>query len=284
MNVLKVYRSLSAEQKQILADKQIDLKRPVAELLALLKPVASCDQVADKARTPLGCTIALSIVLTIILIVIAGNIESKVLFIGAAVVGSVVFIGSIVLFRWTRKIDVSNNMRSFALPALAVLKEDFDPQTPVHVKLDLRPPTDDAKKKSEGEPYKAGVYYKIIDSVYVDPWMTFEGVLTDGTKLWWSVTDTIRERKKTKKNPRGKIKTKTKYKKVTEIDVEMGMKNKTYAVGRPAEGEVEAGDKRNTVRVAHRVVSATIDPIPPRELIDVVAGVYRNARPAGKEA
>lgn len=283
MNVLKVYRSLDAEQKRILANKQVDLNRPVADLLALLKPIASCDRVADKARTPLGCTIALSIVVTIVLIIVAANIDSGVLFIGGLLAGGAVAIGSLFLFLWTRKIDVSNNMREFVLPALAVLKEDFDPKTPVHVRLDLRSPTSTEKRKSESEPYKHGVYYKVIDSIYVDPWMTFDGVLSDGTKLSWSITDTIRERKKTKKNPRGKIKTKTKYRKQTEVEVEVGMKKKVYALGR-VEGEIEAGDKRDIVRMTHRVRSDSIDPISPRALIDAVAGVYRNARPATKEA
>jgi hypothetical protein len=284
MNVLKVYRSLDAEQKRILAEKQVDLHRPMSELLALLKPIAFCDRVADKARTPLGCTIALVIIATIVLTIVLANVGPPwspmlMLLLGAAVFGATLW-----LFLWTRKIDVSNNMREFVLPALAVLKEDFDPKQPVHVHLDLRSPTTTEKRKSESEPYKHGVYYKIIDSIYVDPWMTFDGVLSDGTKLSWSITDTIRERKKTKRNPRGKIKTKTKYKKQTEIEVEVGMKKKTYAVGTVADAEVEAGDKRDVVRVTQRHRTASIDPISPRALIDAVAGVYRNARPATKEA
>lgn len=284
MNVLKVYRSLDSEQKRILADKQVDLNRPMAELLTLLRPVASCDRVADKARTPLGCTLALVVVLTIVLTIVLSNVGPPWSPILMLLLGAALFVATLLLFLWTRKIDVSNNMREFVLPALAVLKDDFDPKQPVHVHLDLRSPTATDKRKSESEPYKQGAYYKIIDSIYVDPWMTFAGVLSDGTKLSWSITDTIRERKKTKRNPRGKIKTKTKYRKVTEVEVEVGLKKKTYAVSQTVDGEIVAGDKRDTVRVTQRHRSDSIDPITPRALIDAVAGVYRNTRPAGKEA
>jgi hypothetical protein len=47
MTVLTVYRSLSAEQKQILRDKKVDLNRPIDEILALLRPIAACDKVAE---------------------------------------------------------------------------------------------------------------------------------------------------------------------------------------------------------------------------------------------
>lgn len=283
MNVLKVYRSLDPEQKRILAEKKVELNRPIADLIALLKPIAACDTVADKARTPLGCSCAAFIVATIVLAIVASNTGPSWSPAAVIVVGLVLIIATAWLFNWTRRIDVSNNMRQFALPALTLMKEDFGPTTPVHVSLDLRSPTDDAKKISESKPYKKGAYHKIIDSIFVDRWITFAGVMTDGTKLEYRITDKIRERKKTKKNARGKYKTKTKYRKVTEVEVEVGMRNKTYAVDQSA-GDVKAGDKRNVVHVEHRMRSDSIEPIPVNALLDVIAGIYRNARPAGKEA
>jgi len=283
MSVLKVYRSLDAEQKRILAEKQVDLNRPIAELLTLLKPIAACDRVADKARTRLGCTFGAGIVLTIILtFFVAGNFGGLAA-IAVLLIGLTIIIGSGWLWFWTKKIDLSNNMRDFVLPVLSVIREDVDSNEPVHVKLDLRSPTSDAKRTSKSDPYKSGAYYKVIDSMYVDPWMEFEGALTDGTKLSWRITDTIRERQKTKRNPRGKIKTKTKYAKKSDIEVAVGLRNKTYAIGSDA-GDVKSGDKRNTVQMYHRHRSASLDPIPTEALIGLITAVYSKTRPAGKEA
>ncbi len=282
MNVLKVYRSLSGEQKQILADKKVELNRPVAELLATLKPIAGCDRIADKARTPLGCTFALMIVIVIAFAIAWANVGP--IMIVPLVLAIAVMVGSAWLFFWTRKIDVSNNLREFVLPVLTVFREDIAPDQPVRVSLDLRSPTSPEKRTTDGEPYKQGVYYKVVDSLYRDEWMNAEAVLVDGTRLRWNIVDEIRERKKTNKNPRGKIKTKTKYRKKTEIEIEVGMKKKIYAIEAPQDAEVKSGEKRDAIRMTREVRTDSLDPIVPRALIDAIADVYRNARPAKKEA
>jgi hypothetical protein len=282
MNVLKAYRSLTAEQKRALRDKKLDLNRPVGPLLEFLKPLAACDAMSDKVRTKLGCTFGLAIVATIALAIASINrgwpLFATILLLAVVVV----MLGSGYLWRWTRSIDVSNNFRQFMLPVLTVLREDIDPAYPVHVKLDLTAPTAPVKKRGESAPYKQGAYYKIIDKTYVDDWMSVDALLVDGTKLSWRVSDSIRERSKTKRNPRGKHKTKTKYKKKSDIEVSMGLRKKTYALA-ATEGEVSNDEKRNRVKVSREVVSASLDPIDPRALLDLVADVFRTTRPA-KEA
>ena len=229
MNVLEAYRSLNEEQKRALRDKKLQLNRPIGEVLELLKPLAACDTMADKVRTKLGCSFGVGIVLTIAAIIYAFNAWTLpvILLVAVVLVLTVVFGW---FWTWTRKIDVSNNFRGFMLPVLAVLQEDIDPAHPVRLDLDLSSPTDESKKRATSPEYKRGSYYKIIDTTYVDDWMTFDARLVDGTKLSWNVSDKIRERKKTKKNPRGKIKTKTKYAKKTDLQVSMGLLKKEYAI------------------------------------------------------
>lgn len=282
MNVWKVYRSLNDEQKRTLRDKRIEMNRPVGPLLEFLKPLAACDALSDKARTRLGCSTAIAIVLTLVLLFVGiGN--GWPLVIGALLLlmlAAAVVCGS--LWRWTRSIDVSNNFRRFAIPVLTVLREDFDPAHPIHVRLDLTAPNAPSKKRSEGAPYKKGAYYKVIDKTYVDEWMSVDGVLVDGTKLSWRIKDAIRERSKTKRNARGKIKSKTKYKKKSEIEVSVALRKKTYELQK-ALGAMTDDEKRRTVSLSREVVTASLDPIDPRVLLDLVASVFRNTRPA-KEA
>jgi hypothetical protein len=283
MSVFKAYRSLSAEQKRTLREKRLRMNRPAAELLSFLRPLAACDALSDKARTKLGCTFGLLIVGTIAAVIVGFHdgwsaIPFLILF---GVLAPTIGFGY--LWTWTRGIDVSNNFRQFAVPVLTVLRDDFDPAHPVHLELDLTSPTIPAKKRGESAPYKKGAYYKVVDTTYVDAWMSLEGVLVDGTKLSWRVSDSIRERTKTKRNPRGKIKTKTRYKKKSEIEVSMGLKKKTYALASTV-GEVSGDEKRHTVRVSREVVTASLDPIDPRALLDLVADVFRNTRPAKESA
>lgn len=281
MDAWKTYRSLSAEQKQILSRKKLEVARPVDELLAMLRPLAACDNVANKSQTRFGCTFGVLIVMTVAAVIVFSNIGWGPLPLFVLALFVVATIAFFWLWRWLAGIDVSNNLRQFVVPVLTLFREDIDPKTPVRLRLDLGKPTDSAKKASESAPYKHGVYHKVIDSVYVDPWMSAETVLVDGTKLSWSVTDRIRERKKTKRNPRGKYKTKTKYRKVTDVEVQLAMRTKTYAV---ANAEVTNDGRRSKVEVQRSVRSESLDPVDPRALIDAITEVYRSARPAKKEA
>lgn len=284
MKVWTAYRSLGAEQKQILRDKKVELDRPIDEILDLLKPLAACDKLADKSRTKMGCSFGLGIVLIIALAIILTNVGWSALtfLIFAAVVVAVIAVA--ILYFFTRSIDISNNFRDFALPVLTVFREDFDDARPVYLRLNLDPPTAPGKKVGESTPYKQGVYHKIIDTTYVDPWMTATAVLVDGTRMSWSITDEVRERRKTKKNPRGKYKTKTKYRKKTDIEVEVGLRKKTYEVSEEMPGRlVTSGMKRNKVRQKREFRTDSLDPLDPRVLIDAVAGVYRNTRKPAKE-
>jgi hypothetical protein len=281
MQAWTTYRSLNAEQKAILAEKKLDLQRPVDELLAILKPLAACDSVANKAQGRMGCTFALMILATLIGIVVFSNIGWSLVTLAAIVVILGATIASGVFYGWLRGVDVSDNLRKFVVPVLTLFREDFDSKSPVHLRLDLSPPTHKTKKTAEGEPFKQGSYHKIIDTTYVDPWMSADAVLTDGTKISWSVTDRIRERKKTKKNPRGKIKTKTKYRKVSDLEVQLALRTKNYAL---ANAEVSADGKRSKVEVQRSVRTESLDPIDPRTLVDAITNVYRNARPAAKGA
>jgi uncharacterized protein (DUF58 family) len=102
---------------------------------------------------------------------------------------------------WLRGIDVSNNLRQFVVPVLALFREDIDPKTPVHIRLDLSKPTTSQKKTTESAPYKAGVPQGRDRCTSIRGCRPRRCSWT--TRLKWSVTDHSR-RKKTKRNARGK--------------------------------------------------------------------------------
>ncbi|MEO8379221.1 MAG: hypothetical protein ABI779_06120 [Acidobacteriota bacterium] len=275
MSAWTTYRSLSAEQKAILKEKKLDLKRPAGELLALLKPLASCDAVANKAQRKTGCTLALMILATLVGMVMFSKAGWKPVTLVVIVLLAVATFAAGFFYSWLRRIDVSNNLRAFTVPVLTLFREDFDPRVPVHLRLDLSSPTTKTKKTDVSKPYQHGRYHKVIDTMYRDPWMSAAAVLVDGTKLSWTVTDRIRERTMTKKNARGKYKTKTKYKKVSDLEVQVGLRTKSFTV---AGAELSADGKRSKVEVERRVRTDSLDPIDPRTLIDAITSVYRTAR------
>lgn len=285
MNAWQAHRSLTPEQKQLIASKTIDLDRKPDELITLLTPVASYDSVVDKMRKPLGCTGCAAVVACIPLFFFFASSDWQAWMYGVAFAAVlVVAIAALVGWRWTNKVDLSDNLRGTALPLLNIFREDFARDEPVHLRLDLRPPTDKTKQVSVGEPYKHGAYYKVIDTMYADPWMDGEAVLQDGSAMKWSIVDSIRERKKTKRNARGKIKSKTKYTKKTKIEVSVALRTKTYAITPAGDSEIKRGEKKNVVTVERRIRTAALDPIHPTAFVELVANVFQRVRPAEKEA
>jgi hypothetical protein len=252
---------LDPEQARVVQTKQVSLNRPVTELIGILTPVAQYDAAGDSSRKSLGCGGAALIVLGILALIVNTIPFHIPIALGLLAAGGAM---AFVAMR-KRSEDLSDNLRLCAVPFLVALREDFGAE-PVELKLDLRPPL--SKEKQTGKEKVD----KVTTTTYVDPWMSGDGVLADGSRLRWSVVDTIIERSYWKRGSSGKQKLKTKRKKRVEIDVDLTLRAKTYNVA----GE----EKKQTLYAEAKVKRDTIDPIPPAEIINVIAGLYAQAAPA----
>lgn len=279
---LKARRSLSPEQVALLETKQLSGEYEPGALVALLRPIAEYDRLSDKARAPMGCSTAALFVLAFALLVASANVSPFLLPLPVAALGGAIWL--LVTVLKMRKLDLSNNFRQVAMPLFAVLKEDMQPGATMNVRLDLSSPTARAKKTGTGTPYERGIYHKVVDTTYADPWFAGGTRLADGSLLQWDVSDEVVESQRTKRTVR-KIKTKTKYEKRTTISVDVALPHKEYAVtSLPAdEGEkvkVREGEKRTTLRLVKRVKTKSIDPIDPAALFDIISEAYKRVRPA----
>lgn len=281
---LKARRSLSPEQLALLETKQLAGEYEPGALIALLRPIAEYDRLSDKARTPMGCSTAALFVLAIVLLIVAGNVSVFLLPLPLAALGGGIWL--LVTVLKMKKLDLANNFRQVALPLFAVLREDMEPGAAVNVRLDLSPPTAKAKKTGTGKPYDVPGYRKVVDTTYLDPWFGGGARLADGSVLQWTVTDDVVASERTKRTARGKIKTKTKHRKLTTIAVDVALPKKEYAVAAlPAEGgekvKVKEGEKRTSLHLEKKVKSKSLDPIDPGEILATIAEAYRRVRPAG---
>jgi hypothetical protein len=273
--------AMTAEWQQIAAAKKIGLNRPVDEVLELLRMLTDFDTSMAGKRKKAGCSIPLAILAAILSFVVSGNTEGAtrmivmalaVLFIGAAV-------AAIVLYIRFKKQDLSDNLRTAAVPFLALLREDMQPGDPLHVDIDLRPYDIEEKKKTQSDPYKHGVYYKVIDRLYVDPWFTGSVGLADGTKVHWKVIEHVITRNKTKRTARGKIKSKTKIKRKTIAVVTLGFSNKEYSV--KAADNAARDEKRTTLTLARKRKTDGADSPAFEMLVDLIAEGYKRVSAAG---
>ena len=280
---LKAHRALSPEQKALLTTKRLEGEYEPRSLIELLRPIAAYDRMSDKARTPMGCATGALFVLAFVLLIVAANVSPFLLVLPVAALGAAIWL--LVTVLKLKKLDLSNNFRQVAMPLFAVLREDMEEGATLNVRLDLSPPTASPKKTGVGKPYKEGVYHKIVDTTYADNWFGGGARLADGSLLQWTVADEIVESAKTKRTPRGKYKTKTKYRKETTIAVDVALSKKEYSVAAlpPAEGEkvkVKDGEKRTNLHLEKKVKTKTIDPVDPKELFDTISEAYRRVSPA----
>lgn len=266
---------MTPEQQQIAAAKQLGVNRPVDEVLELLRGLLDFDASMAAKRKKAGCSIPLAILAAIVSFIVSGNTSgaTKTIMVIVAVLCIAAAIAAIVLFLRFRAQDLSDNLRSAAVPFLALLREDMNPGDALHVSIDLRPFAVDEKKKRQSEPYKQGQYHKIIDRLFVDPWFSGGVVLADGTKVHWKVIEHVLQQTKTKKTPRGKYKSKTKIKRKTIAVVTLGFQAKEYEV--KMADDVTRDEKRSTVTLARKQKTASADSPAFEMLVDLIAAGYK---------
>jgi hypothetical protein len=295
MSVLRayqIYQTLTPQQRGLLKAKRIEAAYVPADWLTLLGSVAEFDRCSDSARKFAGWSGCLGVIVLIVGIFILGSDpewRSDVPgWAAAAVAGLLVFyilVSAVAYFR-LRGIDMPNKLRQFVVPAITILREDMEPSEPLSLKLDLRGGT--LKEKQTDEQSSGPGYPKVVESYFTDRWMSGSARLADASSVQWEIVDYIRQRKTTKRNPRGKIKSKTKYKIKTLIDVRVGFRQSDYTPltpGRVAEqrGEItlQAGAKRNTFRVRRVVQSSDLNSaLELKQFLDAIASAYKRVKPS----
>jgi hypothetical protein len=278
MNVIAAYRAhqaLTEEQKRVLAVKTIDASHTPDRWITLLDGIARYDRHADALRKTAGVSGLIALAAAVVL----GGfvVGSRALFGVLAVVGVL----ALVLYFVLRRKDLPNNLRGFVLPAIALLREEMEPRTVLHLLIDLRGATTADKVVVPTATVADSSARKVVQTVYHDRWMAGEATLADGCRLQWEIGDRIRERKITTR--RRKTKTKRKYKVRRLVEVRVGLPGEGYALAEQPAGlrpddrvALKPGEKRNEFRVRRMTESTMLDaPMEPNEWLDAIAAAYR---------
>lgn len=114
--------------------------------------------------------------------------------------------------------DLEN--RRYELPHLLLRRvgRDIAPEEPVSLELDFQPIDHKAKFTRRG---MAGTW---TTDEFEDPWMSLQARLRDGTHLRLAMTEWLQKRSRTRRNPRGKYKTKNKRKSGTYLQAQLRVK------------------------------------------------------------
>lgn len=191
-------------------------------------------------------------------------------------------------FRWRRlaKTDVPNSLREFIAPLVMLLAEDLDPEQPVTISFDLnreRPSHFQGPAKSLPLPKKVGMFGSGITGIKerhrIIPCFHLEGQLPDGSKLVVDVKDFERVRTVSKRNPRGKHKTKVKTKARRVVDAQLTLPHKRYSTA-GGSASVKTGERRSTLRHKAATPLDAKNTGSSEPVLKVLAALFAQARPA----
>ncbi|VAW69429.1 hypothetical protein MNBD_GAMMA10-2357 [hydrothermal vent metagenome] len=223
----KLFENLSNEQKKIITDKGITASKTAEQWLTLLEDIALFDEQTNeslkKSGAARGCLFLFASIFLIIPLLI---FELYMVALALPVLAISYIIYMSIKRKKLAKIDVSNQLGSFIIPFIKLIKDDIKSTTVIDMSLKLHSfntgtPTHKEKKRSNGYP-------KINTEYFLNPWFELHTVLADKTRINLNIVDNSRRLKVTKKTPRGKIKTKTKYKTKRLISSRISFNNTSY--------------------------------------------------------
>jgi len=272
------YQKLDDRQRDFMRTKILNASLTLDEWIRFLHPVGLVDREADVIRKFAFGGGILCMPMGIFAAVGFGS--------GWPLLALPMGIAMIVFANRMGRIDVPPVLAESVLPWLALLREDVAPGSEVRLALDLRGSECPPKRQvaRSGDVNGAGW----TTDVFLDPWFSGEATFADNAVVKWDVSDLVRRRTRSRRNPRGKVKTKTKHKVLRTFDVQVRVRGKDFHATPASDGASEAvrtdivtGDKRTSVRARSRVLLARVDQ-PPRlvEMVDAVAAVYRHLTPA----
>ncbi|HZI12307.1 MAG TPA: hypothetical protein VE153_18120, partial [Myxococcus sp.] len=112
-----------------------------------------------------------------------------------------------------QRLNLPDRRYELLAQVLTRLKPDIAPDEPLHLRVDFQ--SNDAPTKKL-KSHKVGTWDA---EDYLDPWLSLQVRLKDGTRLLLNAAERLRKRERTRRNPRGKYKTKRKSKGLMVLQV-----------------------------------------------------------------
>lgn len=255
----RAHRLLTPTQRRVLSERRLSGRYTAEQWLGLLERIAELDRQADAARKRCGLLAIIGIVAAFLglmfLVPLLSGVGAPDWLVGILallLLGLPIVCG--VLYFTLRGRDLPNNLRELIYPLLCVLREDVAPNTPLELEADLRGGMVKDKRTDEQNLSRGRLRYpKILETHYLDPWLSGAAALADGSTLRWKVADRIRVRRITKRTARGKVKTKYKHKSKRLLEVSLGLRHKSYQIKtEPAtdqQVQVRPGERRDALRL-----------------------------------
>lgn len=213
--------------RSLLKNRGITGSWEAADCINALSELEKIDRDAEKNGQKAFTRAALCL-FVIIASFIIGAVTTTYIFYLAPIFGMGFVIFVLIGIRYSFR-DLDDGFRVYLFPLLRALSDDIKKNKKISIEMDFLPTDNKKFKKSKSDIYQKGVYHKCHDTLYERNYLKMTLPLHDGNSLVLSVRDSLIEAQMTKKNPRGKIKTKRKYKKqVMTYNIRLKVSAKKY--------------------------------------------------------
>lgn len=284
----KIFDTLSEEQHKIIDEKIIDGRHTANKWLRTLKKLAILDKHVDSylVHPSYGWKIGIGIAVAIIFFFAAFISEVYYLLILPAIAIGVIY-KTVTDRNKIKKLDLSNHFRLFLMPLLSILKEDIHTSARISISAVLKK-ADQDEYKIKDVPNRNDGYPKIQEKHYKVPRISFNSIFIDNTSLLLTLTDLVRKRDITKRNPRGKIKRKIKYKVKQVGIVKVQFKKSIYQLKAevPTPENIVMAENENAYVFKAKVSEITTDlehRMNPNKILKAIGHIYNLVQPIGKE-
>ncbi|OJJ22513.1 hypothetical protein BKI52_07480 [marine bacterium AO1-C] len=285
---MEAYTVLTDEQKRIIDRKYIQGNHTADEWLEVLKGIAEYDALGDDAKkvakpTYVGCSVvAVGIIGAIFLANVLQASEQAIttflvvaLFIGLGLMVYRVFKPS--AHRLLEQRDLPNHFRSFALPILVLLKEEIADDEPIEFWVDMREKNqaENVIDKKEARPRR-----DTQTTFFRHNMVEIKTRFVDGTRFYFQLGDVVRQRVRRRRNPRGKLKIKTKYKIKTQWNLKIALPKRHYMLEQKGRGVDETSDPKRIIFKSQQVEIRTLYNYVPNVnfFMNMVLSVYKKVR------
>ncbi len=294
---------LSARAADCAASKTVTGRMRFSECQSLLTELADFDEATDRhaqcAKSWLITCVLAAVALGILTVAVSVNAGELGFLPGIGLAAAV--IGCIIMgCRYSRlsAISLANEFRLVLSPFLDEIREDIPPKARVNIALDVSGVTP-AKIVKQGE-IPPGRFDKVVETIYEDPWCSFQVDLVDGSRLQLGIHNKyiLHDRRWTTRSRSGKTKWKRKEKWKKRVTVTAAISPDADALSwSPSQVDALARNEKvklaekkgaHVCRLVRRFKFSGIDTAPedspsPRSLVGMFMRLYKMLKDARAE-
>ncbi|MFN8258909.1 MAG: hypothetical protein U0W24_24690 [Bacteroidales bacterium] len=275
-SIIKIYNSLTAEQKQFVDSKKVNSTQKIKKWIDLFRPIAQMDKLNDTKRKRKSVWLWVLGISSFFLLFFSIGFP---LLLIAVLILVLIFIIQFRKLNALNKIDIGNHLRLFLMPFLVVMKEESEEDAKASLVFDAMPSTNQKFFVKQINNNNKG-YPKIITSLYNHPWLETEMLLADGTAIQIEIIDFVARKDITKRGSSGKVKSKVKFKIKHNVKLRVNFSKSRYNLDKTNElFQIIDSDNFYQLKTKQKIITLSAEEsLPLNGVLSLISSAYKNVK------